>query len=242
MNLGDAWVARSRTTEALLRLNECDRDDVPPEVRVDVLGWIAMFAWTVGRHDEGEAAARRAMDLAALHGLPLPVLAATRLSVRCAFSNRTEEALDVARAVEQALGRDPQHRARLLGPLGVVQAVGGDVRRGVELADDGVREARGVGALRLLTALSNRILLEPASDVVTVLTAEVADLARVLGRTSAAAHATAALAHQARRRGDVLAFVRGVGEFAGPAAARRADVSGPDPAVGPARRRRPVPP
>ena len=214
MNLGDAWLARSRSNDGLMRMTECDNDSTPVELRVELLAWIATYGWTLGRHDEGEAASRRALELATANGLTLPVFAATRLMVRCAFSNRNDEALALADAVERELrlGRGDPSRQR--GPIGVVRAVAGDAERGVALADEGVAEARKVGSMRLLSALANRILLDPASDDVALMTSEVAALARVLGRVSAQAHARAALAHRARRNGDLVGFLTGVGQFA----------------------------
>lgn len=214
INLSDAWLARTRSHEALQRMVECDTNATPPELRVEVLAWLAAYAWTVGRHDEGEAAARRALELAETTGLALPVFAATRLMVRCAFSNRTDEAVALAERIEHELRSGNGERTRQLGPLGVVHAVAGETERGIALADEGVAEARGVGSMRLLTALANRILLEPASEEVAALTVEVAELARILGRTSAQAHARGALAHQARRKGDLVGFLDGVGQFA----------------------------
>ncbi len=214
VQLSDAWLARSRSNEALLRMRECDTDATPTELRLEVLAWLAAFAWTVGSHDEGEAAARRALALADAAGLALPVFAATRLMVRCAFSNRTDEAVALADRIEHELRTGNGDRTRQLGPLGVVRAVAGETERGIALANEAVAEARDVGSMRLLTALANRILLEPASPEVAALTVEVAELAGLLGRTSAQAHASGALAQQALRKGDLVGFLSGISTFA----------------------------
>lgn len=214
LDLVDLWINRARCQEAMAWLAACDTDDVPAEARVEVLGWIAGFGWTVGRNDEGEDAARRALEIAERAGLPLPVFAATRLSVRLAFSNRTAEAVELADAAEQALRSGNGDPTRLLGPLAVVRAVAGDMGRASQLADEGVAAARQVGVLRLLGAMANRLLVGLGDESLATLSEEVATLARTVGRTSALAHAISSMAHLARKAGDVHGFLSGLGEFA----------------------------
>jgi predicted ATPase/DNA-binding CsgD family transcriptional regulator len=213
MALVDAWVARGRSNEALQLFLACDVVEMPPDLHVEVLGWIAALAWTVGSHEEGEHAALRAMDLAEEHGLGLPLLAAVRLSVRYAFSNRPVLARQLLDCVEAELRSGRGNPGKHFPQLGVVAAVLGDMDAGLLLADEGLALAREAGALQLLTALTNRVLLQPSSETVATMAVELAALAQVLGRTAAQAHATVALAHFARKRGDLLGFLSGVGEF-----------------------------
>lgn len=213
LDLVELWVARGRGHEAMAWLAASDTDDVPAPLRAEVLGWIAAFGWTAGRNEEGEVAARRALAIAHAAGLPLPAFAATRLAVRLAFSNRTEEALQLAREAEDALRAGHGDVARVLGALAVVMAVGGDTPHAIELADEAVASARARGVLRLLGALSNRMLVTPGEPVIETLSSEAAEIAWAVGRMSVVAHTALAMAHRRRREGDIRAFLRGVAEF-----------------------------
>lgn len=213
LELVDFWLVRSRSNDAMSRLGACDVDGVPDHIRVEVLGWYAGFGWTVGRNEEGEQAAHRALDLAAQAALPLPTFAATRLAVRLAFSNHTAEALELAAATERELLAGNGDPVRLLGPLAVVVAVGGDIPHALELADRAIAEARAVGVVRLQSAIINRLLIAPADPVSDRLRAEAADLARATDRTNVLAHTILAAAHRSLQAGDGRAFLRGVAEF-----------------------------
>ncbi len=147
------------------------------------------------------------------NGLPLPVLAAVRLAVRYAFSNRGEQARELTNRIEHEVRSKQGDGSRPFPPLGVVLAVVGEVQRGVTLVDEGIAAARKVGAIRLLSALTNRILLQPGTEEVAMITHEVEVLASVLGRTSAQAHAIAAIAQRARKQGDLVGFLEGVARF-----------------------------
>jgi len=212
LELVDVWITRGRCQEAMEWLASCDVDDVPTELRVEVLGWIAGFGWTVGRNDDGEDAARRALDLADRAELSMPVLAATRLAVRLAFSNRTSEAVHLARAAEREVRSGRGDASRVLGPLGVVMGVNGDADRAIQLTDEAVASARQVGVLRLLGALANRVLV--GSDEDGGLADELEALARAVGRASALAHAISARARRSLRNGDLPSFLNGLTEFA----------------------------
>lgn len=213
LDLVDFWVTRSRGHEAMSWLAACDIDAVPTTLRVDVLGWIAGFGWTVGRNDEGETAARRALEITAACGLPLPTMAATRLAVRLAFSNRTAEALVIAADVEHEVRSGNGAAARLFGSLAVVVAVGGDMDHAVELVDEAIKEARAAGVTQLLGAMANRLLIVPGDDVSDAISAEAAALARAIGRTAILAHTVLATAQRRLLAGDARAFLRGVAEF-----------------------------
>ncbi len=213
LSLVEAWIARGRSNDAVKMLSACDTDATPAPMRIEILGWFAAHAWTVGRNEEGEAAAVRSLALAEANGLPLPVLAAVRLAVRYAFSNRGEQARELTNRIEHEVRSKQGDGSRPFPPLGVVLAVVGEVQRGVTLVDEGIAAARKVGAIRLLSALTNRILLQPGTEEVAMITHEVEVLASVLGRTSAQAHAIAAIAQRARKQGDLVGFLEGVARF-----------------------------
>lgn len=214
LDLVDFWNVRSRGNEAISWLAACDTDDVPTEIRVELLGWIAGFGWTVGRNHEGEEAARRALELAAQNGLPLPTFAATRLAVRLSFSNRTDESLELARAVEREVISGAGEISRTLAALAVVVAVGGDTPHALELVDRAIADARSVGVVRLLSAIANRLLIAPTDPVSDALITEAAEIARMTGRTSVLAHTVLAAAHRRlKASGDGREFLRGIAEF-----------------------------
>ncbi len=211
LQLFDANMARARYSVALDRFADCDLATTPTALRVEVLGAIAAFSWTLGRYDDGDRAAQRALAMAHEHELPLPLMAAVLL---CAFSDPETAAELAARTEREILGRDDERRqadkARHFPPLGMVLAVLGDPERGVRVADEGVAEARRVGALLLLNALGNRILIQPSSVEVAEMMTEVVDLARTMGRKTTLALAYASIAHRARRDGDIAGFLSGV--------------------------------
>jgi predicted ATPase/class 3 adenylate cyclase len=214
MLLADAHIARARYSVALTRFMDCDVDSTPVALRVEVLGWMAAFAWTLGRYDEGDAAAGRALAMADEHQLALPPMAAV---LRCAFSS-AEKARDLADTLERQLrnagdgGRADM--ARHFPALGVVFAVAGDPDHGALICDEGVAEARHVGVLLLVNGLGNRMMIQPGSDEVAELTLEVLGLARTIDRRWTLAQAYGAIAHRARRLGDIPAFLSGVDHFA----------------------------
>lgn len=213
--LADAYMARARYSVALDRFLACDTDTTPPVLRVEVLGWVAAFEWMVGRYDDGDAAARRALAMAHEHGLPLPRMAAV---LRCAYS-APEEAAELAAAIEREIRESVGEVrradiARHFPPLGMVFAVIGEPEHGTRLADEGVAEARRVGAVLYLNSLGNRIMIHPSSDAVAGMMAEVVELARTLGRKVTLAQAYVALAHRARRAGDIGGFLTGVLQMA----------------------------
>lgn len=169
---------------------------------------------TVGRIHEGEEAARRALELAAQNGLPLPTFAATRLAVRLSFSNRTDESLELARAVEREVISGVGEISRTLAALAVVVAVGGDTPHALELVDRAIADARSVGVVRLLSAIANRLLIAPTDPVSDALSTEAAEIARMTGRTSVLAHTVLAAAHRrVKASGDGREFLRGIAEF-----------------------------
>jgi predicted ATPase/class 3 adenylate cyclase len=213
LDLVDFWNTRSRGHEAMSWLSECDTDEVPAELRVELLGWIAGFGWTIGRNEEGEKAARRALELAAASGLALPTMAATRLAVRLAFSNQTAEALALAAEVEREVRSGNGDASRVFGSLAVVIGVGGDTHHAVQLVDEAIADARSVGVVRLLSAIANRLLIVPSDAASDALSAEAAELARAIGRTAVLAHTTLATAQRRLQDGDTSAFLCGVAEF-----------------------------
>lgn len=214
LGLCDAFITRSRNVEAISLLQACDTDGVPTELRIEVLSWISAVCWSAGRNELGESSARRAIQLAADNSLPLPVLAATRLAIRLVFSDRLDEALDLAESAETALRSGIGSPGHLFGPLAVVISLGGQSARAIALSDEGVREARSLGTLRLLSALANRILLQPGTQLAVDLSHEIVALAGAVGRTSARAHAIVAIAHRSKHDGDLHGFLAGIAQFA----------------------------
>lgn len=214
LQLAEAHIALARYSAALDRFAECDDETIAVELRIDVLGWMSALSWSLGRYEEGVAVAHRAVSMAIEHGLPLPPMATV---LQCAYTTDPAEASELAGTLETQMraGAFTQaDRARHFPALGVVHAVTGNPERGARICDEGVAEARQVGALHLANALGNRIMIPPASDEVVEMTHEVADLARAIGRRWTLAQAYAALAHRARREGDIGGFLSGVGLYA----------------------------
>lgn len=207
----DAHMTRSRFSAALDRFSDFDVDTTPVALRAEAVGWVAAFHWMLGRYELGGTTANRAVAMAKDHGLPLPVMAAI---LHCATAPPTD-ILGIARDIEREVRRGDEAQvragtARHFSPLGTIVTMAGDPEWGTRLADEGLAESRRIGALLLINTYGNRIMINPGSDEVVAMMPEVIELARAVGRRDTLAQAQVALAHRARRSGDIAGFLAGI--------------------------------
>lgn len=204
--LVDYWVAHDIGGEPVDLLTRARPLITDPAVGLAADTTLACFGWIDGRNDLAEMAARRALDEAARHGLPFPAFAASRLAVQLALRGATDDARPLIERSLAAVHDDPE-RARIYGGLAVAIFIDGDTARAVEVAEAGVTAARDDGAIRLMSAISNRLIVTAGSAETASLADELAELAARLDRHSAAAQALMTKAHHARATGDHHGFL-----------------------------------
>ncbi len=212
LRLTDMWTTRSMGREARDWLERCDVPEVSPELRTRVLGWLASADWLIGRNDESEAAARKAIGIAEEHGSPYPAYAGARLALRLAFSGKLEEADEHLRKTVSALDADPSETSRLYGVLGIVHAIADDEPAAAAIGDRGVSMARDVGAVHTITALVNRMIATPGAPETFDMAREVADLSVAIKRPSAAGYALLGIAHLHEAARDDAAQLRSLAD------------------------------
>jgi len=212
LRLTDVWTTRSMGQEAREWLGRCDVSDVSPALRTRILGWLASADWLVGRNEESEAAARKAIRIAEEHGLPYPAYAGARLALRLSFSGNAEEADEHLHKTVHALDADPSEASRLYGILGIVHAIADDEPAAVAIGDRGVALAREVGAVHTITALVNRMIATPGAPETFDMAREVADLAVAIRRPSAAGYALLGIAHLHEAARDDAAQLRSLAD------------------------------
>lgn len=212
--LRDFWLTRGRGQEAIAVLSEIDVDTIDPVLATEVLGDLAYFGWTFGRVDEGEAAARRAIEIASRAGLGVPARAATWLAIRLAFTERLDEATELAAAAERELRRESSVLlAECLGPLAVIAALEDDTERALRMVTEAIERARQHGVLRILGAVGNLLVFAPEHPDSEPLRHEALDLARTVGRDRIVAQSVLAIAKRRLHEGDVASYLLGAADF-----------------------------